>query len=170
MVSFMKKINNVNDINIYYSYKVVFKDYYYDYDSEEYFELIYSQIDGFKLGIELDEMLIDINTGKQFKFANDKLNTGDTYINADPLCKLNYFYNDELKNIELDKKIIVASFETIKKDAGLDRYIKVLRDNKYYIISTPCNLEDKILVDYYNDNEEELYDEYKTYRKKRLFM
>ena len=127
MVSFMKKINNVNDINIYYSYKVVFKDYYYDYDSEEYFELIYSQIDGFKLGIELDEMLIDINTGKQFKFANDKLNT-------------------------------------------VDRYIKVLRDNKYYIISTPCNLEDKILVDYYNDNEEEFYDEYKTYRKKRLFM
>ena len=66
--------------------------------------------------------------------------------------------------------ILLAILKATKKDAGLDRYIKVLRDNKYYIISTPCNLEDKILVDYYNDNEEEFYDEYKTYRKKRLFM
>lgn len=166
----MEKRYNVNDINIYYSYKVVFKDYFYDYDAEEYFELVYSLIDKFKLGIQLNNMIIDINTGKEVRFANDKLNTGDTYINANPLCKLNYFYNDELKNIELDKKIIVASFEAIKKDAGLDRYIKVLKDNKYYITSNPCNLGNQVLVDYYNDNEEDYYDEYKTYRKKRLFM
>lgn len=155
---------DTKDIKIYQVKEVIDKDIEYDDERCKHYLCIYSKVTDIKLGLKLDNMIIDLKTMKEFNFVIDNLNIGDTFIDSKALYKFK-----DISNLKGNKEDIIRWFENFKKENYINKYINHVSKREYYVNRIPYNLKDKVMVDYYNDHDDEYYyDEYKEYRKDRI--
>lgn len=153
------------DLNIISLYKVYeIEDINYFSDEQSFYERKFSTLKDIKLGITLDDMIIDIETMQEFNFINDELQIGNTYIDPKEIVNFSQIYNTDKS--KLKRQEIIKLFNKIKQDNNINKYIKIIKDNEYYYFDIKRNNN---IINYYNDhNDAYYYDEYKEYRKMRI--
>lgn len=157
----------LNSIYIIDTYKVVYKDPYYDYDSDEYLQDIYYEFNGLNLISMQDNKYIDVVDSKEMKLFSENLKQNDIFLgNTYPVRLSEYVEFDDL-DIVLTRGTLIK----IKKlfIPILEKKLKFLKES-LYMSTTLFELEDKFLKEYYNDNDRhDYYDERKEYIKKMIY-
>ena len=170
----MDKINlggnmkyNTNDLYLYDIFKVLYKEYYYDAEFDEYLQDIYYTFEGLKLVLKKDNKLIDVLEDKELLPFSFGMKNGDEFtFKTYPLALTNYI-KDDYKN-KLINKQLVESLE-YQLVGNLMPDLEKLQDN-IYLITGPYTLDKYSIIEYYNDHDkDDYYDELKEYRKSLIY-
>ena len=156
---------NVNEVGIYETYHLIWKEAFYDEDTDSYFIQHFFSVVDYRLGIKKNDKIIDLESSKEFKFFNVGLCVNDLFVNNFRCCVLgDYFPNND---IELSKNTILKKYEKIRTELFEKNYDKM---NDLFRFVNDYDIGDYTLKNYYNDtNNDDYYDEYLEHRRSLLY-
>lgn len=156
---------NIEDIYIYDTHEVTFKDIYYQNESDSYIQNLYFIFKEFKFCVIKDNEIIDVMTNEKIKNFTFDLKQNEIFtLKINPI-PLKYYIKETSNDFKLSKLILKQIskiiFSVLEEEIGNLKH-QLRAYGTYY------DPKDITIKDYYNDNYCEYYDEYKEYRKQRV--